>query len=43
MEEKILEARENMANEIAAIDKTIFDSDEAYMAEVERITNYYQG
>lgn len=41
--EKIIAARRSMQEEIAAIDRTIFDSDEAYMAEVERITNYYQG
>jgi hypothetical protein len=43
MSEKILEARENMANEIAAIDKNLFDSQDAYEAEVVRITEYYQG
>lgn len=43
MSEKIIEAREKCAQEIAAIDQTVFDSQESYMAEVNRITDYYQG
>ena len=41
LESQIVELSTSLAEEIAAIDKSVYNSEEAYLAEVERITNFY--
>lgn len=42
LEEQILNLSLDMAEEIAAIDRTVYASEEAYNAEVQRITDFYK-